>query len=440
MRTRSHLISELPGGSMLSVRLPEEHLKELLPKTLSIAAVNSKHLCVVAGTYEDIEAFAKLMESQDIPNKILFTSHAFHSSMMDPMLERFEETLKKVTLNIPSLPIISTVTGTWLTDSEATSVDYWVSHVKNTVRFADAMDTVLELDDFILLEVGPGKSLTSLAQQQAAGKIIAAFPSLTLPKEGAHHEYDSILSALGNLWIRGINPDFASFYKEELRARINLPSYVFDRKPCWVEPVSNYTSNGSNYNESSEVQKPLDTLVTELNDIENEEQRTDSILLKLLEIISNISGITYEPDRASNSFLELGLDSLTLTQLSLKLQEAFNLPITFRKLNEALATPHLLADYIDNNLPKEPKTNDNAAISEPNNLKQEPLDSNHETAINVNKVQDQENKTKAHQTGHTNTLNNPPVPGARLGRDEKGNPVWYIADPNEKGKYIKVDL
>ena len=134
------------------------------------------------------------------------------------------------------------------------------------------------------------------------------------------------------------------------------------------------------------------------------------------------------------------MDSLTLTQLSLKLQEAFNLPITFRKLNEELATPHMLADYIKNKLPKTLETKDNTGISESISLKQEPVNTNHETAKYVNKVQDQVNKTNAHQTGHTNALNKPPMPGARLGRDDRGNPVWYIADPNEKGKFIKVDL
>ena len=122
------------------------------------------------------------------------------------------------------------------------------------------------------------------------------------------------------------------------------------------------------------------------------------------------------------------------------LQKAFNLPITFRNLNEELATPNILADYIDNNFPKEPKIKDNSEISGPNNLIETPLDSNHPKAINANNIQDQEYKTSMHKKGYTDALNNPPIPGARLGRDEKGNPVWYIADPEEKGKYIKVDL
>ncbi|HRA71381.1 MAG TPA: acyltransferase domain-containing protein, partial [Flavobacterium sp.] len=180
---RGSLISQLPGGSMLAVRVPVEKVYELLPPTLSVAAINSKQFCVVSGTKQDIADFNQKLDAQDIPNKLLVTSHAFHSSMMDPILDAFKNELEKIKLSIPRLPIISTVSGTWLTDTEATSPMYWVNHLKNTVRFADAMDTAFELEDYVLLEVGPGQTLTTLARQQAVGKIIAAFPSLTIPKE-----------------------------------------------------------------------------------------------------------------------------------------------------------------------------------------------------------------------------------------------------------------
>ncbi|WP_111307980.1 polyketide synthase [Confluentibacter sediminis] len=350
--TRSRLVSELPGGSMLSVRLSEDRLKEMLPKSLSIAAVNSKQLCVVAGTDKDIEDFSKALQPQDIPHKVLFTSHAFHSPMMEPMLESFEDALKKVTLNVPRLPIVSTVTGKWLTDTEATSVSYWVNHVKNTVRFANAMDTILEEDNFILLEVGPGKSLTSLAQQQAAGKkIISAFSSLNLPKEDEENEYTSILNALGEMWLKGINPDWNSFYKEQKRQKINLPSYVFDRKLCWVDPVI--------FDKSTLVQKQTINVIPKVEEVVvntsikiEDTSRVSNILNKILEIMNHASGISYGLDSASNSFLELGLDSLTLSQLSGILKKEFDFPITFRQLNQDLSSPMLLADFLNHNLPK----------------------------------------------------------------------------------------
>ena len=214
---RGKLISELPSGSMLAVRVPANNLYELLPDTLSVAAINSNQFCVVSGTKQDIAAFNQKLDSQDIANKILATSHAFHSFMMDPILDSFKNEIEKIKLNIPRLPIISTVTGTWLTDTEATSPMYWVNHLKNTVRFADAMDTAFELDNNILLEVGPGQTLTTLARQQAVGKIIPVFPSMTPPKEEQENEYFTLLNALGELWMRGINPDWNSFYDQQQR-------------------------------------------------------------------------------------------------------------------------------------------------------------------------------------------------------------------------------
>lgn len=345
--TRGKLVSQLPGGRMLSVRMPEDNLKVILPKTLSLAAVNSNKLCVVAGKEEDIELFSKTLKDKKILNKVLLTSHAFHSFMMDPILKNFEDALKKVTFNPPSIPIISTVTGTWLTDNEATSVYYWVNHLKNTVRFADSIDTVLKLNHFVLLEVGPGKALTTLAQQQA-GKIISAFPSLEFSKEEKNTEYTTILNALGNMWLQGVDPDWPKFYSEQKRQKLNLPSYVFDRKPCWVDPITTNTA----------YQKPATKPLEDIEDIAISESsssvsKKDNTLLKISNIISLISGITYESDISDSTFLELGLDSLTLTQLSSKLRKEFSLHITFRQLSETFVTPNLLAEYFNKSITEE---------------------------------------------------------------------------------------
>ena len=493
---RGSLISQLPGGSMLAVRVPVEKVYELLPTTLSVAAINSKQFCVVSGTKKNIANFNQKLDYLDIPNKLLVTSHAFHSSMMDPILDAFKNELEKIKLSIPRLPIISTVSGTWLTDIEATSPLYWVNHLKNTVRFADAMDTAFELDDFILLEAGPGQTLTTLARQQAAGKIIAAFPSLTIPKEEQENEYATVLNTLGELWIRGLNPDWKAFYAQQQRQKIDLPSYVFDRKLCWIEPLI--------FNQTTLVQKSVGvevplvsntakvTIKAESGSIKKNESRKDSILVKISEIIKNASGITYDLDSASNTFLELGLDSLSLTQLSGRLKKEFNLPITFRQLNEGFKTPSLLADYLDQNLPEEEAENFNKEYEVVSNqtietvcltneipvssnqnqisleqivrqiqllsqkidmlqnhqntflngstsgthLKTEPLVSIEHT----NEIQISINGILKSKKKHTIMADEPPVLGSKLGRDQNGNPAWFMEDSNQKGKFIKVKL
>lgn len=346
--TRGRLVSELPRGSMLSVRLPEERIKELLPKTLTIAAVNSKHLCVVAGQDQDIEDFAKLIESKEIPNRILITSHAFHSAMMDPILETFEKEVEKTKRHVPNIPIVSTVTGTWMTESEATSTSYWVNHLRNTVRFADAMETVLKLDNPILLEVGPGKALTTLAHQQGHGAAVSVFPSLVFTKE-EDNEYESLLDSLGELWLRGINPDWKAFYGSQERQKISLPSYVFDRKHCWIDPPSFQIKNLSpDIIETQSLSSDHDDTI-----IKNIMMRKTTILSQIYSIVSQTSGIDSPNQDPTLSFLNLGLDSLALTQLAIQLKKHFKLPISFRQLNEEFGSPALLADYLDQSLPQD---------------------------------------------------------------------------------------
>ncbi|TRX27556.1 amino acid adenylation domain-containing protein [Flavobacterium franklandianum] len=487
--TRGRLVSELPGGSMLSVRLSEDKLKNILPDTLSIAAINSNAICVVSGEDEKVNEFAKSLEQMEIANKLLFTSHAFHSKMMDPILDSFEKEVKKIHLNKPFLPIVSTVTGTWLLEEEAIDPKYWTNHLRKTVRFSDAANTLLKLEDIMFLEVGPGQTLTTLTKQQGTGKIIPAFTSLLLPKN-QETEYHSLLGTLGELWLRGIDPDWNAFYHQQQRLKIDLPSYVFDRKLCWIEPINTIEIKAANKNTVTDV--PLFTTSTDSNSTKTKDSRKDVILLKISETIKNVSGIIYEFDTVSTTFLELGLDSLALTQLAGRLKKEFDLPITFRQLNEAFSSPSLLSDYIVTNTPEQDLSNhtkeeemildkNNESFSLKNNiplssnqnqisleqivqqiqllsqkidllqnhqnnstnetfsisgLKTEPqvsIELKNENQIEKNGVVKQEKKQKI-------IADESPVPGARLGRDEDGNPAWFIEDSSKNGGYIKINL
>ncbi|WP_348799928.1 amino acid adenylation domain-containing protein [Flavobacterium adhaerens] len=506
---RGKLISELPSGSMLIVRVPIAQLNELLPANLSVAAINSNQFCVVSGTKDDIQSFNQELDSKDIPNKLLNTSHAFHSYMMDPIADTFKDEIEKVKLNIPRLPIISTVTGTWLTDTDATNPTYWVNHLKNTVLFADAMDTAFELDDFILLEVGPGTTLTTLARQQAAGKIIPAYPSLTFPKDEEENEYNTILNTLGDLWLKGINLDWDCFYKHQQRQKIELPSYVFDRKHCWIDPIASINTVVAPKNNVIQ-ETPQVNLNTETEPIQTNSTKKDAVLSKISEIILKASGISVDSDAISNTFLELGLDSLSLTQLSGRLKNEFELPITFRQLNEGYSTPLLLAEYVELNLPEnhvlnsqndtqktniepiQPNgfTNPIATTTDQNQISLEQivqqiealsqkidqiqhqqnlltegkivntkseqlefaleniLETNDSNRITTSDVIINETKTDNQQLAesfisekkYTIMANEPPVQGSKLGRDEDGNPAWFIENSNQDGKFMKIKL
>ncbi|MGC6431608.1 MAG: amino acid adenylation domain-containing protein [Jejuia sp.] len=350
---RGSLVNDLPGGSMLSVRLSETDLTPILPKELSLAAVNSDTLCVVSGEDEIINNFSNVLKGRHVAHKLLQTSHAFHSDMMTPVIEEFKRIVESVVLNTPNIPIISTVTGKKLTDKEATSSKYWSNHLRDAVRFSSAMDTIFQLEDVILLEVGPGKVLTTLAKQKKISRGKSVLSSLPIPKSN-EDDYNSLLHTLGQLWANGLNPDWKSFYQKQSRKLLRLPSYVFDKKPCWLAPVTSKLKEdkkGNTQNISSQTENHFETInVLETN---TTQMRKELLLQKISEIILNSSGIQLEETDYSYSFIELGLDSLILTQIALTCKKEFNQPITFRKLNEDYNSPELLAGFLDETLPKD---------------------------------------------------------------------------------------
>ncbi|MFD2934792.1 amino acid adenylation domain-containing protein [Spirosoma flavum] len=346
---RGRLVSELPRGSMLSVRMEAEKISALMPEPLSIAAVNSHKLCVVAGHDEDIASFASVLDARGIPNRILSTSHAFHSVMMEPVVSEFKKIVDQVLLNRPQIPIISTVSGTWLTDTQATDPNYWAKHLRLTVRFSDALESIFKLNQPLLIEVGPGSVTATFARQQAGSR--QANILTTLDKKGEKTDYESILKTLGQTWQNGLEPDWETFYANQNRVKLNLPTYAFDKKRYWVEPIKQVPKVSYPLTNPVELE-PLGSHTTQ-NYPHPMNMRKDVLIMKIKEMLEDASGIEMENITPDMNFLEIGLDSLLLTQVSLILKKEFNLPITFRQLNEEYATLDALADYLDSSLPAE---------------------------------------------------------------------------------------
>ncbi|CAM4238159.1 amino acid adenylation domain-containing protein [Pedobacter westerhofensis] len=331
--TRGDLVSKLPGGSMLSVRAAFSSIENILPSTLSLAAVNSPKLCVVAGTDLDINAFQEKLDEKQVLHKKLLTSHAFHSWMMDPVLNEFAAVVGEIKLNRPQKPIVSTVTGDFLTDAEAQDPAYWTSHLRKTVLFSPAIDTVLKLDNPLLIECGPGNTCTTLAWQHGSRTNFNAVASLD--KKESAGATESILTALGKVWQLGLSPEWKSFYQGQKRRRIDLPTYSYNRKRFWAEPKQlPYTLN-----------QPITESYTAM--------RKDTLTEKIKDILENASGIEMDGVTPEMSFIEIGLDSLLLTQVALIFKKEFALPITFRQLNEEYSTIDTLAAFVDQSLPAE---------------------------------------------------------------------------------------
>ncbi|HZN10057.1 MAG TPA: type I polyketide synthase, partial [Blastocatellia bacterium] len=231
---RGRLMQQLPPGGMLSIPLPEAEVRPLLSAGLSLAAVNAPALCVASGPATDIEALADLLAGRGVETQRLHTSHAFHSGMMDPILGPFSEEVRRLELKPPTIPYVSNVSGTWVTTAEATDPDYWCRHLRHTVRFADGVRELMKADDRVLLEVGPGQVLSSLARQQqekGAGRIIV--PSLARARDSVS-DAEQLMSAAGRLWLAGVAVEWPGLHADGSGRRVPLPTYPFERQRFWV--------------------------------------------------------------------------------------------------------------------------------------------------------------------------------------------------------------
>ena len=226
-----------PGGAMLAVHAVREGPRALLPGELSIAAVNAP----AAGGGLRARAGARThssesLEKKGVATRRLHTSHAFHSSLMDPCLDAFREVVRTVALSAPERPVVSCATGTWLSAEQATDPEYWVAHVRGTVRFADGIATLDDGSERLLLEVGPGDTLRSLAELCARGSgSLSAVHCVRHPKED-EDDQAFLLRALGTVWAHGVRIDWSrGFCAGEVRRRVPLPTYPFERESYWVD-------------------------------------------------------------------------------------------------------------------------------------------------------------------------------------------------------------
>ena len=235
---RGRLMQAVAPGSMLAVPLTERELTPLLGAELSLAAVNAPAMCVAAGPHAAVDALEATLKARGVEARRLQTSHAFHSRMMDPLLPDFTARVAKVKRSAPLIPYVSNVTGTWITPSQATDPAYWAQHLRQAVRFADGVAALFQDGARIGLEVGPGRTLSTLTRQQP--ELGVPVTSLRHPQEKAADELFALL-ALGRLWTAGVEIDWRRFGAGEKRRRVPLPTYPFERARYWVarkEPLA----------------------------------------------------------------------------------------------------------------------------------------------------------------------------------------------------------
>lgn len=354
---RGRLMQGLPEGAMLAVSLPQTELQELLGDKLSIAAVNSHNSCVVSGPTEAINALEQNLREKKVRAQILQTSHAFHSPMVTPILQPFTELMRTVQLKAPALPFISNVTGTWITDSEATDPEYWASHLRQTVCFAAGVQELLKEKNRLLLEVGPGRTLSTLVMQNADVSAETVFSTLGHPLERGSDEAVT-LTTLGRLWLSGREVNWTNVHADDRCRRVALPTYPFERKRCWIDRAPRngqkvstplvqqveYSDYTASVGPSFETQVPT----------QNGRGRYQSILDTLKLIVHDLTGIDPAEVDTEATFFELGVSSLLLIQASQTIKEKLGVEVALIQFFEELSNIVDLASYIDQQLPDVP--------------------------------------------------------------------------------------
>jgi acyl transferase domain-containing protein/thioesterase domain-containing protein len=234
---RGQLFEQVPAGAMLSVDLPEAELQALMGGLeLDIAVINAPDLCIASGPADAIAELEKRLHAQGREGRRLHISVAAHSRLLQPILERFRAGVSRIPLAEPAIPFISNLSGSWADAALLSDPDYWVRHLRQPVRYADGLAKVLELGaDTVLLEVGPGQGLCALARQNLQGPSRTVLPSTCKPQE-AGADLPLMLTSLGALWTRGVNPDWNVVRGGGRPRRISLPTYAFDHQRYWVEP------------------------------------------------------------------------------------------------------------------------------------------------------------------------------------------------------------
>jgi amino acid adenylation domain-containing protein/non-ribosomal peptide synthase protein (TIGR01720 family) len=339
---RAQLIDGLPPGAMLAVPLSEAALLPRLAPGLSLAAENGPGVSVVAGPVEAVDAFERQLGGEGISCRRLPTTHAFHSTMMEPVRDELARLLSTLRLAPPRIPYLSNVTGTWITAGQATDPLYWAGHLCRPVRFGRAVETLWGQPHRVLLEVGPGQGLSTLALQHSAHRGGAAFASLRHAQDPQPDDL-FLLGTLARLWLTGVAIDWEGFSAGEARRRVPLPTYPFERRRYWIDPPELHDAPAAHRQAASTTDEersseavPAAALLARherprlLNPyvapVTSEQQRLAALWQELLGIA---------PVGLYDNFFELGGHSLLGTQLLARMRAELGVEVPLSALFES---------------------------------------------------------------------------------------------------------
>ncbi|MEW6367290.1 MAG: amino acid adenylation domain-containing protein [Acidobacteriota bacterium] len=323
---RGALMQSAPPGAMLSLSMCERDLGSLVPPGLSIAAVNSPTHCVVSGPKDRVDSFRERLVHRSVGCSTLHVSHAFHSDMMDSILEPFVAAASEIRMRPPSIPFVSNLTGNWIQPKEAADPAYWARHLRSTVRFADGLRKLLDAPGVLLVEVGPGNTLAALAKEQTKGSSHTTVLSSMRHPLDQRSDVEYLLTTLGRLWVAGVPIDWSAFHRGEKRRRTSLPAYPFQRQRYWIQPPAAPAGTAVSLDQQSSGRErhARPTLRSAYVAPRSAAERF------IAEICENLLGI----DRVGveDNFFDLGGHSLLATQLVSRVRERFGIEIPLRSV------------------------------------------------------------------------------------------------------------
>ncbi len=320
---RGRIMQEIEPGSMLTVMLPPSEVEKYMNDRLSISVINTPSSCVLSGDTEAIKAIKITFDAIDVHNRILETSHAFHSHMMDPVLEKYHNFVSTMTFSPPSIPVISTVTADWTSPNELTNPDYWANNIRQPVRFAEAVEKLFDKPEWILLEVGPRNTLTTLARQHpeiSPTQIVVQ--SMRHPKQSQDDNVFA-MAALGRLWSCGYPVEWERVYKENPVYKISIPTYAFQRVRYWIDPeIMGSDLHSKTTNNEQAIDK-----------VHQQGSEKRNIKAELTAIWEEFLGI--ENIKQDDNFFDLGGNSLVALQLFDELKRKLGIRLPLSTLFEA---------------------------------------------------------------------------------------------------------
>lgn len=346
---RGALMQAMPPGKMLAVRASEETVSSFIDDDVCLAGVNAREQCVLSGPESAINETAKKLGERGIGSTLLHTSHAFHSSMMDPIAGVFEEYLRSMPIGRLDVPIISTMTGKPLDHDQATSPMYWAAQLRNPVRFSEALVCARESyaqQPIAVVEVGPGSTLSSLTASHALENVVA-IPALAGCGIGSETP-DHLDSVPGKLWLNGLSVDWSERLEGTGAKITRLPGYAFARDSHWLDPpVTGSPASAGASNSDGPVARKYKTEVVPMSGA----QHAAHIIGKLKNLMEDVTGYDLNDLEETMQFGEAGLDSLLLTQIATAIDREFSVGVTFRNLVEDLTCLEDLGAYVAERVP-----------------------------------------------------------------------------------------